>query len=154
MFLSPHIQTSVPLAAGLLAIVLSGVVWMPLGQEPRLDRSAEGADAAPSGPDPGTVIAEGAQELLARPLFHMTRRPPATAAVAEPVPVVVSLSLTGIVENDNVQVALMKLSNSPQLFRATVGDRIQNWEITEFTPTSVTVTTPNGASEKIMLSGP
>ena len=152
MTLSPHIQTTVPLAAGLLAIVLAGVIWMPLGQKPNLSLPEDSANAEPAGPDADTVITQGAQELLARPLFHMTRRPPEIATVAEPVPVIVTLSLTGIVENDNVQVALMKLSNNPQLFRARVGDKIQNWEISEITPTSVTVITPDGASEVISLT--
>lgn len=152
MTLSPHIQTTVPLAAGLLAIVLAGVIWMPLGQEPSLTLPEDAANTAPAGPDANTVITQGAQELLARPLFHMTRRPPEIATVAEPVPVIVTLSLTGIVENDNVQVALMKLSNNPELFRARVGDKIRNWEVVEITPTSVTVITPDGASEVITLT--
>ena len=152
MTLSPHIQTTVPLAAGLLSVVLAGVIWMPLGQEPRLTLPEDTASSAPAGPDPEAVIAEGAQELLARPLFHMTRRPPEIATVAVPVPVIVTLSLTGIVESDNVQVALMRLSNRPELFRAQVGDKVGNWEVAEITKTAVTVITPDGKRETIALA--
>lgn len=152
MNLSPHIQTTVPLAAGLLSIVLAGLIWMPLGQEPRLS-SRDGAEAAaPTGPDPQTLIAAGAQELLARPLFHITRRPPEIATVAVPAPVVVTISLTGIVESDSVQVALLRLSNNNQMFRARVGDKVGNWEVLDITPSAVTVITPDGKREVIGLS--
>lgn len=152
MFLSPHIQKTVPLAAGLLCAVLAGVMWMPLGQSPRASDLPPETTTADTGPDPRAVIAEGAQQLLARPLFHMTRRPPEVATVAEPAPVVVTLSLTGIVENDNVQVALMRLSNQQELFRVNVGEKIGNWEIEEITATSVTVITADGKREVINLA--
>lgn len=152
MALSSHLQTTVPLAAGLLSIVLAGLIWMPLGQEPRLSSQDDGQTATAVGPDPQTVITEGAQAILARPLFHMTRRPPEVATVAEPVPVIVTLSLTGIVENDDIQVALMRLSNSNQLFRAGVGDKVGNWEVQDITKTSVTVITPDGKRQTISLS--
>lgn len=152
MFLSPLIQRTVPLAAGLLCAVLAGVMWMPLGQSPNASDLPPPTTAADTGPDPQEVIAEGARELLARPLFHITRRPPEVATVAEPAPVVVTLSLTGIVENNNVQVALMRLSNQPDLFRVNVGEKVGNWEIEEITSTSVTVITADGQRETITLT--
>jgi hypothetical protein len=152
MFLSPHIQRTVPLAAGLLCAVLAGVMWMPLGQSPSASDLPPETTATDTGPDPQEVIAAGAQELLARPLFHITRRPPEVATVAEPAPVVVTLSLTGIVENNNVQVALMRLSNQPDLFRVNVGEKVGNWEIEEITSTSVTVITADGQRETITLT--
>lgn len=152
MFLSPHIQKTVPLAAGLLCAVLAGVMWMPMGQPPSASSLPPETAATDTGPDPQAIIAEGAQNLLARPLFHMTRRPPEVATVATPAPVVVTLSLTGIVENDNVQVALMKLSNRPEVFRVSVGEKVGNWEIAEITPISVTVVTADGQREIINLS--
>lgn len=152
MSLSTSIQRTVPLAAGLLCAVLAGVMWMPLGQSPTASDLPQAAPPADPGPDPQSVIAEGAEQLLARPLFHMTRRPPEVATVPEPAPVVVTLSLTGIVENDNVQVALMRLSNEPDLFRVRVGEKVGNWEIIEITPTSVTLITPEGERETITLT--
>lgn len=152
MVLSPHIQKTVPLAAGLLCVVLAGIMWMPLGQSPDASDLPPEQTRTQTGPDAEAIIAEGAQTLLARPLFHITRRPPVVATVAEPVPVVVTLSLTGIVESDNVQVAIMRLSNSAELFRAQIGEKVGNWEIEDITQTSVTVITPEGAREVLALT--
>lgn len=152
MLLSPHLQKTVPLAAGLLCAVLAGIMWMPLNQIPQASDLPPEQAVTPAGPDPQTVIADGAEILLDRPLFHMTRRPPVVEAAPAPVPVVVTLSLTGIVENDNVQVALMRLSNQPDLFRARVGEKVGNWEIAAITQTSVTVINPDGMREVIDLA--
>lgn len=152
MLLSPHLQKTIPLAAGLLCAVLAGVIWMPLGQSPDASDLVPEQAAAPAGPDPQTVIAEGAETLLARPLFHMTRRPPAEATVPTPMPVTVTISLTGIVESDDIQVALMRLSNQAELFRVQIGEKVGNWEIENITQTSVTVITPEGKREVISLS--
>ena len=151
MALSPHIQTTVPLAAGLLCAVMAGIIWIPLNQEPRLtDQSTE--TTAATGPDRVEVLAAGAQDLLARPLFHMSRRPPVVATVPQPAPVVVTLSLTGVVNSDNDKLALMRLSNSTQLFRLRIGESVGDWEIADITANTVEVIKSDGTREVISLA--
>jgi hypothetical protein len=98
------------------------------------------------------VLAEGARNLVGRPLFHITRRPPVIATVAEPAPVAITLSLTGIVNDENDRIALMRLSNRPDLLRRRVGEKIGNWEIEEITDTSVVVISSDGERQVIALS--
>ncbi len=149
--LSKHIQETVPLAASLICAALAGIIWMPLGQDPKSFRMSDEPIEAPVGPDPSEVLSKGAQDLLARPLFHMSRRPPIVAVAPEATPVVVKLTLTGIVNSDDLQIALMRLSNRPELFRRQVGDSIGDWEIIDITESSVTVITPDGAQEVMSL---
>ncbi|MEO1639564.1 MAG: hypothetical protein AAFU41_10010 [Pseudomonadota bacterium] len=149
---SKHIQETVPLAAGLLCLGLAGLIWMPINQTPSFEEPAEAARAAEANAEADAQLSKGALELLNRPLFHITRRPPEIAAAPTPVPVVVTLSLTGVINSDNVQVALLRLSNRPELFRARVGESVGNWEVTDITQTSVTVVTPDGDEQVISLS--
>jgi hypothetical protein len=151
--LSKHIQQTVPLAAGLLCVVLAGVIWMPLAQDgSRTLAAPDGSTSRPTGPDTKTILAEGAQELLARPLFHITRRPPVEATVPQAAPVAVTLSLNGIVNSDDVQIAIMRLSNQSELIRGQVGDRVGDWEIEDITETTVTVITPTGSRQVFKLT--
>ncbi len=136
----------------MLCVVLAGVIWMPLNQDgSALTRTPEQTTPADNGPDTATLLAQGAQELVARPLFHTTRRPPIVEAVPQAVPVNVTLILTGIVNSDDIQIALMRLSNQPKLLRLQVGDRIGKWEVEDITETSVKVVGPSGVSEVISL---
>ncbi len=152
MKLSPHIQTTVPLAAGLICVVLAGVIWMPLGRDGQAPSPPATQPTASDAPDTMEVLAEGARNLVGRPLFHITRRPPVIATVAEPAPVAITLSLTGIVNDENDRIALMRLSNRPDLLRRRVGEKIGNWEIEEITDTSVVVISSDGERQVIALS--
>jgi hypothetical protein len=151
---SKHIQKTVPLSAGLLCIVLAGLIWMPLTQDgPSALVKTDTTAIQPTRPDTKAILAEGAQELAARPLFHITRRPPVEAAVEpQPAPVAVTLSLTGIVNSDDVQIAIMRLSNQSELVRGQVGDQVGDWKIEDMTETSVTVIAPDGSRQVINLT--
>lgn len=152
MKLSPHIQTTVPLTAGLICVVLAGVIWMPLGRDSQATPPPATQSTPSDAPDAMEVLAQGAQHLVERPLFHITRRPPVIATVEEPAPVAITLSLTGIVNNENDRIALMQLSNRPDLLRRRVGEKIGNWEIEEITDTSVVVISSDGERQVISLS--
>ena len=96
----------------LICLGLAGWIWLPFNGPP----SQQIAAPAPNPTQAATPIAEtletGAQQLTERPLFHMTRRPPAPAEEAAPAaPVEVTLSLTGVLDSDDVQIALLRLSN-------------------------------------------
>lgn len=150
--LSPHIQTTVPLATGLICLALAGVIWMPLGRDGQATPPPTVQSTPADAPDAMAVLAEGAQDLLERPLFHITRRPPVVATPVEPAPVAITLSLTGIVNDENDRIALMQLSNRPDLLRRRVGEKIGNWEIEEITDTSVSVISSDGERQVISLS--
>lgn len=151
MALSPHIQTTVPLAAGLFCAVMAGIIWIPLNATPKLAEPVA-QNTAPAGPSANDVLAAGAEDLLARPLFHMTRRPPVVATPVQPAPVIVTLSLTGVVKSNDDNIAILRLSNSTEVFRRRVGERLGNWEITDITESSVEVTKADGSQEVISLN--
>lgn len=137
----------------LICLGLAGWIWLPFNGPP----SQQIAAPAPNPTQAATPIAEtletGAQQLTERPLFHMTRRPPAPAEEAAPAaPVEVTLSLTGVLDSDDVQIALLRLSNSPELLRRRVGEEIGDWLIVDITKTSITVIAKNGESQIIALS--
>lgn len=150
--LSAPLQRAIPAAAGLVSLVLAGVIWMPLTRDAPVTLPPSANQQVPDGPDPSAVLQDGAEELLARPLFHMTRRPPVEAAPVAPAPVVVTLSLTGIVNDENDKIALMRLSNQPDLLRLRVGQTVGNWQVEEITDTSVIVASADGERQVISLS--
>ncbi|WP_108813296.1 hypothetical protein [Loktanella sp. Alg231-35] len=152
MKLSPHLQTTVPLAAGLICVALAGIIWMPLVRDGEAAPLPAAQSVPSDAPDAMAVLAERSQDLVERPLFHITRRPPVVATVAEPAPVAITLSLTGIVNDENDRIALMQLSNRPDLLRRRVGEKIGNWEIEEITDTSVVVISSDGERQVISLS--
>lgn len=149
--LSKHIQETIPLAAALMCAVLAGVIWMPLSQDAHPANALRDRPATPVGPDTAQILAQGAQDLLNRPLFHITRRPPEVATAPQDAPVVVSISLVGIVNSNDVQIALIRLSNRAEVLRGRVGEKVGDWEIEEITENSVTVITPTGSRDVMTL---
>ncbi|MEM8537909.1 MAG: hypothetical protein AAGF56_08615, partial [Pseudomonadota bacterium] len=93
---SKHIHETVPLAAGVLCLLLAGIIWMPINRTPTLEIDQAAQAAADNQAEARAHIDDGAMHLLQRPLFHMTRRPPEIAAAPVPAPVIVTLSLTGV----------------------------------------------------------
>ena len=148
------IQTIAPIGATLICLALAGFIWLPLNQEAPQIR-ADGSQNPTASEDNTSLefLAVGAQSLVERPLFHVTRRPPAEAQVAQAAPEQILLSLHGVVKNNDVYIALVRLSNNPQLsLRRRVGDDVGGWEILDITQTSVTVRTPEGDQQIIGLS--
>lgn len=146
-------QKLFPVVATLACVVLAGVMWLPLNQSVTTRNTVvPGTDTQTPEDESLALLADGAQSLLERPLFHITRRPPVAAQAVEAAPVQVTLSLTGVLNNDDVDIALMRLSNSPELLRRRVGDQVGDWQIVEITQTSVTVVTPDGTEQIIGLS--
>lgn len=148
-----QIQKFAPIVAALMCFGLAGLMWLPLSDAGPTDLpTTPNADAEPTTGQSAELLAVGAQTLIERPLFHVTRRPPAVEPTVEVAPVQVTLSLTGVVNNGDVDIALLRLSNSPQLLRLRVGDQVDEWEILNITKTAVTVLTPDGQEQVIGLS--
>ena len=148
-----QIQKLAPVAAAMVCIGLAALIWLPLGNaDPQGIPATPNTDTDATERGSADVLATGAQSLVERPLFHVTRRPPAIEPTVEAVPVQVTLSLTGVVNNGDVDIALLSLSNSPELLRLRVGDHAGDWQILDITKTAVTVLTPDGQEQVIGLS--
>lgn len=148
-----QVQRWAPIVATFACIAFGTIIWLPtLAPQPVEDRPS-GPPAETATPDIGAVLAAGAEELLARPLFHVTRRPPQEVAAPTPAaPAALTLSLMGILNSDDVQIALMRLSNSPDLIRGRVGDQVGPWRIINITQTAVTVLSDDGDLQMLNLS--
>ena len=147
------IQKLAPITATVACIGLASLMWLPLSHAVPDNRSAApNANTDVAARDSSDILASGAQTLVERPLFHTTRRPPVAAPTVEAAPVQVTLSLTGVVNNGDVDIALVRISNTPALLRLRVGDMADDWEILNITKTAVTVLTPNGQEQVIGLS--
>ncbi len=113
-----------PLLA-LCAVLAAGAVWVMPKPAPALARQAP-----VSAPEAARAPLDLAA-VTARPLFDRTRKPlpqaaPA-AAPAAPAPEVVTLSLQGVIGNaTGGMTALLRLSNSDELFSLQVGDVMGN----------------------------
>ncbi|MEJ6402877.1 type II secretion system protein N [Yoonia sp. 2307UL14-13] len=86
-----------------------------------------------------------------RPLFHASRSPvqaPTPAApVAAPQP---TLALVGILADQEARIALLRLSNSTELYRVGPGGRLAQWEVVTVGPDFVAVRENGG--EMVTLS--
>ncbi|MEL6682761.1 MAG: hypothetical protein AAFQ09_08955 [Pseudomonadota bacterium] len=135
----------------LTCLGLIGWMWLPYNREvtaapPPVMPSASEVSAV------SEILETGAEQLVARPLFHRSRRPHVEEEVVPPPPEEVTLSLTGVLDSDDVQIALLRLSNSPELLRRRVGETVGDWRIVEITEASITVVAPNGDEQVIILS--
>ncbi len=149
--LSRQVQRTVPLAVGMICLVLAGAIWMPLVDDDQVSLPVNAPAAPAARADISSQLAEGSEELLARPLFHITRRPPEVAAPVVPeAPPPVTLSLTGIVNDETDRIALMRLSSQPELLRGREGENIGDWTIEEITENTVTVA--NGDGDRMIMS--
>lgn len=148
-----QIQKLAPIAATIACIGLAAAIWLPISEASPQNLPANPiADPSAAERDSADLLATGAQSLVERPLFHVTRRPPVAEPTVEVAPVAVTLSLTGVVNNGDVDIALLRLSNSPELLRLRVGDQAGDWEILNISKTAVTVLTPEGQEQVIGLS--
>ncbi|MEM9787875.1 MAG: hypothetical protein AAF801_15340 [Pseudomonadota bacterium] len=136
----------------LICLGLAGWMWLPFNRDMTATPRPPQASAANSASQRAGILEAGAQQLAERPLFHMSRRPHVEAEVAPAAPVEVTLSLTGVLDSDDVQIALLRLSNSPDLLRRRVGETVGDWRIVDITNTSITVVATSGEEQIIGLS--
>jgi hypothetical protein len=76
------------------------------------------------------------REVLDRPIFSATRRPPSVviSVIAETAPPSASeptLHLHGIVTTGSEAMALIAMDSAPDLYRVAIGDEIARWRIEE-----------------------
>jgi hypothetical protein len=100
------------------------------------DQSA-GLDSSAAPPAEFTLPPlEQFSEIVARPLFSQSRRPPSERAdtapeIAQPLPVrsAFNLILTGVVISAEGRMALLQRPKSPDLIRALLGQEIDGWSV-------------------------
>ena len=148
-----HIQRWAPALASAICLLLAGAIWLPLNDDtPVASVPQSFVGTAVDAEATAKALEVGAQQLLDRPLFHTTRRPPLETAATQVAPVQVTLALTGVLNNNDVQIALLRLSNSSEILRRRLGEQVGDWRIISITKTSVTVLSGDGQEQVIGLS--
>lgn len=139
------------LAFAAAAVLLALAVWllpMPQGDAVRPAQVA----APPAAQKPPLVL----DAITERPLFDRTRRPLEVAPepVPEaPKPVVVIPSLHGVIGNaDGGLTALLRMSNSPDLFARRVGEELGGYTIEQVESKSAIVRNAAGQTLTLILS--
>ncbi len=138
--------------AGLLALLLivcSGLIWViyqQLQASPHPATRTMGQAAAeivlpplPT-PEPFALAAiDSMEQVIERPLFSQSRRPPSEeVAVIETAPASqLDLTLRGIVFADKGGVALLRPPEGTQVLRLRQGERYQGWTLTTLEPQAV-----------------
>ena len=148
-----QLQAWAPLVAAVASLAVAGWIWLP--QERDLAPATTSTlSIAGNGSQENleAALQDGAQQLLQRPLFHVTRRPPRQAEQVTAAPVNVTISLTGILDDNDIQIAILRLSNNPELQRKRIGETIGEWTIIDITKTTVTIRDQNGQEQLIGLT--
>lgn len=133
-----------------LALLMAAAVWMlPAPSLPDLRRAPLPAQTGPE----ATQLDLAA--VTERPLFDRSRKPlevaPAPAPQA-PKPALVTLSLHGVIGNaEGGLTALMRQSNSDELFARRVGERLGNVTIESVEGKEVVLRYASGRTETLIL---
>ena len=129
-------RAGAPLLLGALCCALGGLIFFE-AEEPVLEPTANAAvqpDRAPAPPpaeEPGFTMPplNAYAEVLARPVFSESRRPPsAPAAVAEE-PQLSSIRLVGIVVSASARHALIEHGQPQKLERIVPGQEVEGWTV-------------------------
>ena len=143
--------TLVAIAASVALLVAAALPLVAPQDEDLAVPSASGAASATASiPN----LAEYADDMAARPLFHPTRKPyeaPQEAVEAAPAPQTERLRLIGIIAGDDAQIALLTSSLGGDVARLEVGDRMGDWELLEIGKTSVRVQQGDGDPQNLYL---
>ena len=95
--------------------------------------------ALPARPSYAMAPVEDFSEILERPLFSPTRRPPAqgVAATAAPEPEL-QVTLVGVIISSEEQIAIVRLKDAGRFARLNVGDSFQGWILDSIEPSRIT----------------
>ena len=135
-----------------LALAAAAAIWLP-GDADGAGRTAQAAAPAEAAARPDLVAL--AETLAARPIFDVSRRPPAAAETeapaAEAAPRETRLSLVGILEDGAARIALVRSSASAELHRLGVGDALADWTVVGVDRRYIAVARDGGAPELLAL---
>ncbi len=127
-----------------VCIALASVVYGQLRMTPPKPAPGDGNGEAPAlaalpaQPRYTLAPAEDFLEVLERPLFSPTRRPPAegTVAVASSEPEL-EVTLVGVIISSEEQIAIVKPKDGSRLLRLSVGDSFQGWAVESIEPSRI-----------------
>jgi hypothetical protein len=128
---------SAVLAATLAFEILDGPFFEPAA--PTLPARAKTAAAPESQPLADRPPISAFDEIVQRPLFAQTRRPPAPKAevkIAEDKPEPEAFDLVGVVISPNQRMALLRTATN-EVLRAGEGQTLGGWEVHDIKPTQV-----------------
>ena len=129
------------------------VIWLPKGASTEFNQPPVAVETGSSFAASEDMIASSVAPIAERPLFDMSRRP-IVEEVVEPAPVAeVTLSLVGILDSDDEEIALFRLSNSEEIFRLRAGQSVGGFKLEEINDGNVRVSTPDGEAKSLMLDG-
>ena len=106
-------------------------IWVPPSGSDTARPSATPASTMGSRVEEGIqTVADLIPVTTERPLFHASRRPvPPDAPAPAPVAPVQTISLVGILSEDDTQIALVRISGSTELYRVDAGGQLGPWKI-------------------------
>lgn len=140
----------IPHLFALIFAFLAVVIWLPQSAPPVVQPPKAALDSEDLAAQLAEQLARGAESLSSRPIFNITRRPPEVAAPAAAPQV--TISLVGILNTEGRQIALLRMSNSPDLVKRRVGEKIGKWQVKSITPAQV-VLSSEGAEDQVMILG-
>jgi hypothetical protein len=127
-----------------VCIALASVVYGQLRMTPPKpapgggDGEAPALAALPAQPRYTLAPAEDFSEVLERPLFSPTRRPPAEGTVAAPdSEPTLEVTLMGIIISSEEQIAIVKPKGGGGFLRLSVGDSFQGWAVESIEPNRI-----------------
>ena len=136
-------------SAAILLIAAALLMWIPAAQPERAVSSAATQQSERRLIAAQEQLAAYATSMAKRPVFHQTRLPPVEQA--EPVAPEVELTLVGVLDSAETRIALLRLSNSPRLYRLEAGERLGKWMIIEIGKTSIKALTEGGALTEMSI---
>lgn len=167
----------------LLLIVLTGALWLEIQHglfAPKRVEAAKPLAAAATTAKPAEDVVAPAgpllsaredygpfDDMLERPLFSPSRRPPEIEEAAPAAPStprvqaptgpnpadLLRYALVGTLIADPRRIALLRDPSSPDLIELRVGDRLHGWEVSEVTTQSV-IFEQDGRSVELQIAAP
>jgi hypothetical protein len=135
--LGPFLGLSAGLGVVLALEIMGGPFFVP--EAPPVRPGTKTALVAPGGAPGEPPAIETFSEIVARPLFAESRRPPSKAEVKvasnEPPPE--TLDLIGVVISARGRMALLRTLSTSEVTRAIEGQSVGGWEVSDIKPTQV-----------------
>ncbi len=128
-----------------VCLALAAFVYVPVVTEAPGPAPARGGGetpalaALPAQPSYAMAPVEDFSEILDRPLFSPTRRPPAQGVVSVEAPEPeLQVTLVGVIISSEEQIAIVRLKDADRFARLSVGDSLQGWILDSIEPSRVT----------------
>ena len=140
-----------------ISCILALWVWMPKNLDTAQEQARPTYDLSESVTEMQKRMSDLVVVTGTRPLFNVSRRPAPTsqprpdAPISAPPPEQVTLNLVGVLGDQGNYVALVRLSDSPQLYRLEVGQQIGQFQIMAIEDASIQVSNDDGETEQIVI---